>query len=81
LTIDDDVYRKTKELAARRGCSVSSVIEDCLREALADLTGTVETRPLPLLRETGGTLPGVDLDDRKALRELLDIGGNSSALP
>lgn len=51
---------------------MSSVIEDCLREALADLTGTVETRPLPLLRETGGTLPGVDLDDRKALRELLD---------
>lgn len=81
LNIDDEIYRMAKALAAHRGCSVSSVIEESLRDALARAEQPTSRGPLPVLSQSGGTLPGVDLNDRKALRELLEIGGNSSALP
>ncbi len=78
LNIDDEIYRMTKALAAHRGCSVSSVIEESLREALARAEQPASRGPLPILSQSGGTLPGVDLNDRKALRELLDM---SSLVP
>jgi hypothetical protein len=35
LDIDDTLHRRAKELAARTGRSLTSVIEDALRDALA----------------------------------------------
>jgi len=81
LTIDDDLYRMTKALAEQRGCSVSSVVEDSLREAIDRLGDPALQRQLPVLSQSGGTLAGVDLEDRRALRQLLNTGANSSALP
>lgn len=71
LTIDDDLYRLTKEVAARTGQTVGSVVEEALRTALirreASATGV---GPLPT--SPGGLRPGVDLDDSAALLDLME---------
>jgi hypothetical protein len=80
LDIDDALYRRAKATAAERGCSVTSVIEEALRLAL-DGRGDQRARiPLPVAKETGGTLPGIDLHDGRALREIMDEGRDLNAL-
>jgi hypothetical protein len=76
LDIDDTLHRRAKELAARTGRSLTSVIEDALRQALRDAERTSRRAPaLPTSRPPGdawGVRPGVDLDDSAALRDLMD---------
>ena len=74
LNIDDDLYREVKATAARRGCSVTSLVEESLRVALARHLDRGEVRPLRVSTLTGGTLPGVDLHDGSALLEVMDEG-------
>ena len=74
LTIDDEVYREVRLCAARRGGSVSSVIEEAVRRYLL-----VEAQPefhlleLPTM-SSGGLQPGIDLDDMSSVYEVLDEG-------
>jgi hypothetical protein len=74
LNIDEALLADFKQLAARSHRSLSSVIQDALREALATRT---ERSPralddLPVFRGGGGPLPGVDLDSNAALLDLVD---------
>lgn len=71
LNIDDELYRRVKATAALRGCTVTSLIEDSLREALM-VRESGQARPIRVLPERGGVRAGVDLTDGRALRELLD---------
>jgi hypothetical protein len=73
LVIPDDVYREVKVTAAREGITVTSFIERSLRDALdrAPMRSAVR---LPLLPQSGGTRPGVDLRDNAAVRDLLEAG-------
>ena len=71
VTIDDDVYRQTKEVAARTGRSVGSVVEEALRAALARHMDT-PAAPTSLPTSPGGLRPGVDLDDSAALLDLME---------
>lgn len=80
LNIDDDLYREVKATAARRGCSVTSLVEESLRVALARHLDRGEVRPLRVSQQTGGTLPGVDLHDNSALVDLMDEGQPVDAL-
>jgi hypothetical protein len=78
IRIDDQLLKKAKQLAARSGKSLTSIIEDALRESLArqQLAGPLE--PVHLVTFKGkGLLPGVDLDDSAALLDLMESPGDS----
>jgi hypothetical protein len=73
LNIDEALLADYKQLAARSHRSLSSVIQDALRESLlrryeGASAGRVK---LPTFGH-GGALPGVDLDDNVATRRILD---------
>ena len=74
MNINDDLYRRTKALAAVRGCSVTSVIEDALRTALMEFDQPSTFRGLPIAKQGGELMPGIDLDDSRSLQAVLDEG-------
>lgn len=73
IRLDDELLRGAKETAARTGRTLTGVIEDALREALArgGENARREHVPLPTFRGKG-LRPGVDLDSTAALLELMD---------
>jgi hypothetical protein len=74
VRLDDVLLERAKGEARRRGETLTSLIERGLRLVLA----TPERRKrgrrveIPVSREGGGTLPGVDLDDSAALLDILE---------
>lgn len=74
MNIDDDLYRRAKALAAAGGRSVTSVVEDALRIALMEFEQPSTFRGLPVSRQGGDVMPGVDLDDSRSLQAILDEG-------
>lgn len=79
LNLDDALLTRAKALAARTGRTLTAVVEDALRAALAQ-----SRRPSPRRRielptfGTGGVQPGVDLDDSAALLSLMESDGDPS---
>lgn len=70
LTIDDELYRQTKALAALTGRTVGSVVEEALRVALArSQQATASVGPMPVA--PGSPLAGIDLDDSAALLDAM----------
>ena len=71
LTIDDDLRRRLKEVAAKEGRTFGGLVNDLLRQAMA-------TRPrrttfkLKLKGWDAETQPGVDILDRDKLFDLMD---------
>jgi len=74
LNIDEGLLADFKQIAASSHRSLSSVIQDALREALAARAERGARAPLdlPVFRGGGGVLAGVDLDSNAALLDLLD---------
>jgi hypothetical protein len=71
--LDDDLLRQAKALAARTGRTLTDVIEDGLREALARRRGRQERAPVALPTFKGkGLRHGVDLDDTAALLDTVE---------
>ncbi len=73
ITIDEQLLRAAKRVAAQRGVTLSEVIQDSLRAQLtAKPIGT--SRPFKLITFRGrGPRPGVDLDRTSALLEHDDV--------
>jgi hypothetical protein len=73
VSIDDALLAKAKCVAAESGRSLSSVIDDALKESLnrreADAYRST-TVVLPTFE--GKLLPGIDLDNSAALRDVMD---------
>ena len=73
IRLDDRLLANIKKLAAETGRSLTSVIEDALREMLARATMTGERPPVSLTTVSGnGLMPGVDLDDSAGLLDLME---------
>jgi K+-transporting ATPase c subunit len=73
IRLDDDLLVEVKQIAARSDKTLTSVIEDALREMLARQRETTERTPVKLTTVSGGGLqPGVDLDDSAALLSLME---------
>ena len=74
LNLDEALLADFKEMAARSHRSLSGVIQDALREALAARAERGARAPvdLPVFRGGGGVQPGVDLDSNAALLDLMD---------
>ena len=65
--------RQVKAEAARRGQTITALIERGLRLVLAGRHRARRARMvLPVSRATGGTHPGVDLDNSGALLDRLE---------
>lgn len=73
ILLPDELYDRVRQTAAAERRTVTSVIEEALRAALAERERSAET---PLYRVEAipgvGLQPGVDLDDNAALAELMD---------
>lgn len=73
LTLDDAVMRELREEAARRGTTLSALVEAAVRRMLAERPApkpeTDELPPLPTWNSGGAK---VDVADREALYEAID---------
>ncbi len=78
MDLDNDLYREVKVLAAYRGVSAPSLIEEGLREVLARYRA-IEESPVPLLPELASLWSTVDVNDGAALRGILE--GSDASLP
>lgn len=73
IRINDQLLKEAKELALRRGISLTALIEDALREVLARQGRSGQRKPARLVTfEGNGLQPGVDLDDSAALLDLME---------
>ncbi len=75
ILLPDALYRETKAAAAASGRTVTSLVEDALRERLGRRTrGSRRSRRarLPVFRGKKGVRPGVDLDDSAGLLDVMD---------
>jgi Arc/MetJ family transcription regulator len=80
IRIDDDLYRRAKAAAARRGQTVGELIEDAVRVALRARPAPPASLPALPVFGGSGTLPGVDLADPRSLRDLMDEDRGLDAL-
>jgi hypothetical protein len=69
LNIDDSVMNLLKQEAARRGCTMSELMESALRLLLAAKEAPRPIPPLPAFRSGG---PLVEVADRNALFEAME---------
>jgi len=72
IRIEDDLLKRAKKRAAEEGRTLTELVEDGLRLALAK-TGDKQSRPveLPVSTAVGGVLPGVDLNNSGDLEEVM----------
>ena len=70
---------EAKRYAAQTGKTLTSVIEDALRETLSRQRLLENRPPVKLTTVPGnGLQPGVDLDDSAALLELMEASNDSA---
>jgi len=74
LVIHDGLMKAVRRAAVERGRSLSGVVEDALRAALAKRPPTGRRVRLPVSRHSGGFQPGVNLDDSSELLGLMERG-------
>jgi hypothetical protein len=75
LDLDQHVLKQAKLVAQQTGTTLTSLVEDALRERLSRRTAPPESRGAAFKLHTftgNGVRPGVDLDDSGALRDLMD---------
>ncbi len=73
IRLDDLLLTEAKQLAARTGRTLTSIIEDALREALARRKNKTGSRRVRLKQANLGRLHGgVSLDHNAELLDLMD---------
>ncbi len=72
IRLDDELLREAKQRAAASGRTLTSVIEDALREAFARHADKKPGKRVNLPTVSGHLQPGVDLDDSAALLDLME---------
>ncbi|MGH3715696.1 MAG: DUF6364 family protein [Micromonosporaceae bacterium] len=74
LSVDDELLSRAKAYAASHHRTLTSVVEEGIRNVL-DRSERQRSRKrvtLPTSTAGGGVLPGVDLDDSAALLDIMD---------
>jgi hypothetical protein len=77
VRLDEALLDQARREAARRGVTLTALIEQGLRLALRRPRPPSRTERvrLPVSRAAGGALPGVDLNDTADLLDRMDGGG------
>lgn len=75
LDLSDELLRAAKRRAADEGVSLKEIIERSLRGFLSGKAAAPRKYALKLKTVRGRLMPGVDLDDRNALFDLMDGRG------
>ena len=72
ISIDDQVFRDAKRQAAEEGRTLGDLVTEALRARLA-LRQPKEEKPWePVTYGKGGTLPGIDITNNAAVRDVMD---------
>lgn len=72
VNIDDDVLAELRKRAAAEGRPIGRLVTEALRERLARRASPAHSRYRAVVSGDGGTLPGVDLTNNAAVRDLMD---------
>jgi hypothetical protein len=73
VRLDDNLLRQAKMRAAEQGITLTQLIDESLRERLAARPPLKGAQPFRLTTYgKSGTRPGVDLEDNRATRDLMD---------
>lgn len=74
VRLDEELLRAARKRAAETGRTLSSLIEDALREVLARKSPKIDTAKFdpPVFRGGTGTLPGVDLSNTADLLDRME---------
>lgn len=73
VRLDPRLLAEAKKHAAETGRTLTSVLEDALRETLARRRARARAKPVRLKTVKGdGVRPGVDLDDSASLLDLME---------
>jgi hypothetical protein len=79
IRLDDNLLAEVKMLAARSGKTLTSIIEDALRETLSRQKQVGERKPVRLTTVSGqGPQPGIDLDDTASLLSIMEESDDST---
>ena len=82
IRLDEGLLREAKQVAARTGTSLTAVIEDALREALARRRAPKRRAQVHLTIVKGrGLQPGIDLDDGAALLDAMESNQDARVAP
>jgi hypothetical protein len=72
ISIDDQVFRDAKRQAAEEGRTLGDLVTEALRARLS-LRQPKEEKPWePVTYGKGGTLPGIDITNNAAVRDVMD---------
>jgi len=71
IEISDELFRRAKKRAAHEGTTLREVVDAALRTYLSRQTKRAGYK-LQWRTESGRILPGVNLDDRDSLFDLMD---------
>ena len=75
VRLSDSLLERAKREAAKRGITLTALIEQGLQREMAKPGKKRVERQrvfLPICKQGGGTLPGVDLDDSAALLDRME---------
>lgn len=72
IRLDDELLTRAKRAALERGTTLTAVIEDALRRALAPVDGSHRERFTMPTFHGDGLRPSVDLDDTASLLDVMD---------
>jgi hypothetical protein len=79
IRLDDDLLAEVKLLAASSGKTLTSVVEDALRETLSRQKQMTERRPVRLTTVSGqGLQSGIDLDHLASLLAIVEESDDSA---
>ncbi len=74
IRLDAALLAEAKKLAAETDQTLTSIIEDALRERLARRKARPRARARLTTFRGDGLAPGVDLDDSRSLQEVMERG-------
>lgn len=74
VRLDEGLLRRAKQEAARRGKTLTALIDEGLRRVIDEPRQPAARKRvrIPVCRKGGGTRPGVDLSDSARLVDLMD---------
>jgi len=73
IRLSDDLLKAAKKKAAEDGRTLTSLVEEGLRVVLAEpKPGRRPNVTLPIFRASGGTLPGIDLNNSADLLDKME---------